>query len=185
MITVLTASMPERSELLAEAIRSVKDQTVQPLAHLVGIDIAKRNAPLVYNDLAKAATTQWITFLDDDDLLDSDHLERLSKEAGPDVDVVYSGCRSEGFYNYTYYNEPFNKDRLNDRSIIPITALVRRRVFNRVGGFRDESGYDWHLWRRIADVGGRFKQVNKITWTYRFHDLGNQSWEYRNRAESA
>lgn len=168
MITVLTASIPEREGMLKEAKDSVSAQTDKPLAHLVGIDQYHKGAPLIYNKLAELAITEWITFLDDDDLMDPNHLEVLSSHMADDVDVVYSGCHAAG-RNFTAYNESFDAERLQSSSIVPVTAAVRRDVFFDAGGFRPEWGYDWELWKRIARMGKTFKATGQITWTYRYH----------------
>ena len=172
-VTLLTASLPERKDLLAEAVASVAAQTVHPVVHLVGIDHAREGAATVYNRLAGMVDTPWVTFLDDDDLLDPNHLETLLDNCGG-CDVVYTWCRAVG-HNFRLYNQPFDRKLLFQRSIVPITAMVRTEFYARAEWMRHEDGYDWRFWQRVANAGATFRCVPEITWTYRRHELGNQS----------
>lgn len=167
-MTVLTASIPERALMLTEAMASVQAQTHKPVAHLVGVDHHRRGAPAIYNGLARSVRTGWMTFLDDDDLLDTDHLETLVANSD-DADIVYSACHLEGEHTFLNYGLPFTPELAKERSIIPITALVRRTLFNKAGGFKDEDGYDFEFWRRCLALGARVRQVTRCTWTYRYH----------------
>lgn len=165
MIAILTASVPERGGMLTEAIASVAAQTVAPEAHYIGIDYYRRGPVSIYNQLAQDVGTEWMTFLDDDDLLEPFHLEALLEQRH-DADVVYAPCHPN---HHPGYQEPFSHDHLGDSSIVPITAMVRASFFHRVGGFQDEWGYDWKLWQRISQLGARFVRLDTPSWTYRTH----------------
>ena len=93
-ITVLTPTLPERHDMLAEAVRSVGNQTLGPEVHLIGVDHARAGIVPVVNKLARSATTDWVSRLDDDDLIDPQHFELLSSESD-NADVIYSWCRVE------------------------------------------------------------------------------------------
>src|SRR5438132_135837 len=93
-ITVLTPTLPERSGMLKECQRSVKEQTVE-VEHLIHIDTEKQGPQISRNKLAEQAKTEWVFPLDDDDTLDSDCVEVLLDQAG-DADIVYPWCRMEG-----------------------------------------------------------------------------------------
>ena len=172
-VTLLTASLPERGHMLAEAVASVTAQKVPPVAHLIGVDHAREGAATVYNRLAGMVDTGWVTFLDDDDLLDPNHLEMLLGHC-QGADVVYTWCRPVG-HSFRLYNQPFDRNLLRRRSIVPITAMVRTEFYARAGWMRHEDGYDWRFWQRVADAGASFRCVPEITWQYRRHELGNQS----------
>lgn len=172
-VTLLTASVPERVEMLGEACASVNAQTVKPAAHLIGVDHAREGGPIVYNRLAEKVDTPWVTFLDDDDLLEPDHLETMLGNTHG-ADVVYTWCRPVG-HSFRLYNQPFNRSILAQRSIVPITAMVRTEFYARAGWMRHEAGYDWRFWQRVAEAGATFRCVPQVTWQYRRHSLGNHS----------
>lgn len=165
MITVCTAAIPERALLLAEAVESVAAQSLLPAAHLIGVDVSREGPARTYNRLLDKVETEWVTFLDDDDLLLPVHLETLMANAD-DADVVYAGCECVG-HHFANYNRPFDRRTLNRLSIVPITAAVRTSVIREAYGFADEWGYDWRMWQRLAGAGARFRSVPKITWVYR------------------
>jgi hypothetical protein len=176
-VTVLTASIPERASKLAEAIACVTAQTEPPASHLIGIDHAREGAPVVLNELLAAVGTEWVMVLDDDDLLDKNHLEVVTEDCRVGVDVVYSYCRTTG-RPYKFYNQPFSVEGLMGRSVVSHTALVRTDLLCAHGGWENTVGYDWELWKGLARAGARFQTVPYVTWTYRLDmDHAHLSWE--------
>lgn len=164
-VTIVTASLPQRRTLLAEAMATVNAQTV-PVAHLVGVDAGSGVAE-VRNRLVATAGTEWVAFLDDDDLLDPDHVEILL-EHSDQADVVISHCRFDGpELPAGYCNRPFDRAELRKHGIFPITVLARRQAVLGAGGFALKGWDDWVLWNAMADAGCRFEVVPRVTWTYR------------------
>ncbi len=176
-VTVITPTVPERAELLAEAARSVTAQALAPRDHLIGVDLHRRGPAEIRNRLTRAADTDWVAFLDDDDLLDPNHLEVLAAHTD-DADVVYPWCRLDppDAIGDQFYNNHFDRDALRDRGIFPVTVLARRDALLAAGGFRPTDRYeDWGLWNRMADRDARFRCVPEPTWTYRFHSAGQRT----------
>lgn len=165
-VSIITASLPTRAHLLADAAGSVSAQTCSS-AHLIGID-ASRGVAEVRNALVRAARSEWVGFLDDDDLLDDDHVETLMDYAA-DADIIIPHCRFKGpALPDGYYNRPYDREELRAHGIFPITVLVRRDAVLDVGGFPENGVYeDWELWNTLADDGARFVVVPSVTWTYR------------------
>lgn len=177
-VTVITPTIPERARMLAEAIATVAAQTAPPTGHLIAVDHRRSGPAELRTLLVGSASTEWVAFLDDDDLLDADHLERLAEVAGPDVDVAYSWCRLDppGAIGDQFYNQPYDRQALRRHGIFPITVLARRAAILDCGGFRPEDRYeDWALWNRMADRGARFACLPEPTWTYRFHGRGQRT----------
>ena len=165
-VTIVTASLPERARLLGEAMDSVARQSVK-VAHLVGVD-AERGVAEVRNALVVAAATEWVGFLDDDDLLDAHHVAALLERAGS-ADVLIPHCRFDGPpLPEGYCNRPYDRADLAAHGIFPITVLARRQALLDAGAFHPEAQWeDWDLWNRMADAGARFEVVPVVTWTYR------------------
>lgn len=174
-ITVITPTLPEREGLLREAIESVRRQTLQPSDHLVGIDYQRRGGARVKNLLASAVATDWLQLLDDDDVLFTEHLEKLAA-AREGADVVYSWCQSEGDA-FDLYNRPFDPELLRRSSIVSHNALVRTELVLDLGGWEEEQGYDWKFWIRALDAGARFVAIPEQTWRYRL----NPEWQHESR----
>lgn len=170
-IAVITPSLPTRGAMLAEAVESVRAQTLQPVAHLVGVDYERVGSAAMRNALVRATDAEWIAPLDDDDVLYPRHLEDLAG-AAENADIIYSYCDVTGRPGWTP-NSPFDEDRLRRENYIPVTTLIRRSLLVRLGGWRNSAdcvnGWeDADLWRRSLDMGARFVCVPEVTWCYRF-----------------
>lgn len=163
--------------MLAELRLRLDAQTVVAEQH-VAVDVDRAGPAQIRNRLCRSVGDhiRWFAFVDDDDLVDVDHLEQLCCEAD-NADVIWSlprivGRDDHGIVHYC------NVDRLRKHNTIPVTTLVRREMFDRVGGFPvDAYDEDWQLWLNILDAGGRFRCVHKTTWTYRFHDT-NRTYDH-------
>jgi glycosyltransferase involved in cell wall biosynthesis len=168
-IAVVTPTLPGRESLLNECRESVKNQVVSvPVFHAVGVDYNKEGSALTRNKIVKGLPSEydWIAFLDDDDLFLPEHLQTLLNEAG-DADVIYPSLQTVGFTWANYFVRDFDPDRLRRENFIPVTVLMRRSLFDRVGGFKNCWVEDHDLWVRCLDAGARFKFVPKATWQYR------------------
>jgi hypothetical protein len=175
LVTVITPTLPERAELLAELARALERQTV-PLTWLRCEDVNAIGPAALRNVLAGHARTEWLAFIDDDDLVYPRHLETLlANSAGRDV--VYSACDVEG--RMWQPEHDCTLESLDTHNTIPVTSIVRSDLFAAVGGFplgvKDE---DWALWRTLRARGARFGCVHERTWLYRFHNVGrgNRTW---------
>lgn len=75
-----------RRDTLKRSIDSVGDNP-----YLVGYDDNKHGQGLMKNKLINWAKTEWVSFLDDDDTVTSDYVDRLAEEAtnNPEADVIH------------------------------------------------------------------------------------------------
>jgi hypothetical protein len=198
-IAVITPSLPERGEMLGEAVESVRAQTLQPSVHAVGIDYARVGIGAMLNHLATGLQVEWLARLDDDDLFRPDHLELLASGV-EDADVVYAWCEvaprardgqappaPEVLGRDGWTNHDFDPNRLRRRNYIPATAaLVRKSLWEELGGWalgswgigesprEPEFAEDWDFWLRALDAGAQFLCIPEVTWTYRYH--GENLW---------
>ena len=192
-IAVLTPSLPDRGEMLVEAAESVRMQTARPSVHAIGVDYEDIGIGRMLNRLAAGVEAEWLARLDDDDLFKPNHLEVLASGVGA-ADVVYSWCDVVGRSANGVTppvpavlgpagwmpNQDFDADLLRERNYIPATALIRRSLWQELGGWL-ESGWgldddrrnaraeDWDFWLRALDAGARFSCIPEVTWTYRYH----------------
>ena len=167
-VTFITPTIPDRSELLADAIRSVDNQEIKAQGHIIGVDFTKKGPAYIRNLLSQSVETEWIAFLDDDDILYSNHISTIVPFAEKS-DVIYTWCDSVGRENFNP-NSHFDAERLlNFQNYIPVTAFVRTSAFRKVGGFDVESRLeDWELWKKLYLNNFQFTCVPVITWCYRF-----------------
>lgn len=177
-ITVVTPSLPERGDMLAEAIASVQAQTLPAAAHLIAVDHQRLGPGPLLNQLTRAAETEWVSILADDDLYDPDHLEALA-DAADGADVVFSWGRLDGRDDPQYRGKYRHEDFLQQGRDTGMRGcfMFRKAMWGTVGGWRDEPVEDYHFLRRMILAGAYFRAVYRETWTYRFHD-SNSSYKY-------
>lgn len=180
VVTVITPSLPGRKALLAECAASVYAQTV-PVVHLVRVDVDGVGPAVIRSELLDEAQTDLVAFVDDDDLVDPDHVEILLDALGnTGADLAWSYHRCEGLgapKTPRPRSDAATLEQLRTgRNCIPVTVLARREAIEDAGGFQPSDRYeDYALWLRMLELGHRFTLVKRETWTYRF--LGdNRTW---------
>jgi hypothetical protein len=162
-LTVITPSLPERADLLAECAASVK---ALGLPHLVQVDWEREGPAALRNRMAGRARTPWLLFLDDDDLLLPNYVDVVSPFLA-DADVVYTAWELSGDVAPEPMGGGFDADALRRFNYIPVTACVRSAAFAAVGGFPDVALEDHGLWLALLDAGFRFTCVPVKAWHYR------------------
>ncbi len=170
IISVLTPTIPERKDLLAECRASVVVQTTpdgRDFEHLILEDTDREGCAITMNRLAKDAQGDWLLPLADDDLLLPGCLKRLLA-ASAEADIVYPRPVVWGEPDGPFVREPPN---------IPSLALIRTDLWTRLGGYNEHltEKEDNDLWLR-AEGMARFVCYDAApTWVYRFHVGRNKS----------
>lgn len=155
--------------MLQECIESVLNQTYPVKEHLYEVDVHGEGPARIRNRLTDKATTDWIAFLDDDDLLRPEHFA-IHSQYEDDFDVIFSWGE---IIDASGWREVFTSGYqpetiLGGRNTIPITATVRTGVFRAVGGFNENERFeDWYLWKTLIQHGARFMCIEATTWDYR------------------
>lgn len=168
-VTVVTPSLPHRNEMLVNNMESVRNQTLQPKAHLIGIDYERIGGAKMINKLIGQVRTKWFAPLADDDVFYPQHLERLvTVGEALEADMIYPWCHvvNRGGWNP---NAHFDEQRLRTGNYIPATVLMKTEVWNELGGYPDEVCEDWAMWIKMLDAGKKIRCLPEITWEYRFH----------------
>jgi hypothetical protein len=178
-LTIFMSSLPERGKLRAQALDSIEEQTLKPSHLLWEIDRNRRGPVMAYNALAKKITTEWLFPFADDDLLDPNHFEILSKGLGPDVDIVYTWCRLTGRPDISETTfqimppEDYKERRkfynsLKKRNFIPGCAAIRTSLWRKLDGYSEARVHeDWDFWVRALNLNAKFLCIPEVTWTYR------------------
>jgi glycosyltransferase involved in cell wall biosynthesis len=119
------------------------------------------------------AETPYVLALDADDLLAADALTRLRRalEADPALGFSYGVIRFFGAWEGVLRMPPYDSYRLLYRHNIGPTGLVRRELFEDVGGYDPAfRGYeDWEFWLQALEHGWRGRRVEAVTLLQRRH----------------
>lgn len=168
LVSVITATIPERKPLLVECEVSVQSQTFGGWEHLILDDSEREGCSKMVNRLVAEAKGDWLFPLADDDLMLPRCLELLVG-CSDEADIVYSPPLVWGRPTEWFTQAP---------PAIPATALVRKSLWLELGGY-DEGAVreeDRKMWIKAVDAGARFVRFDTDpTWVYRHHD-GNKSF---------
>lgn len=209
LVTIVTRTYQKRDEFLKQAIMSVQNQTYRNIELIVVEDggstmkslvegasmspgrsirfhgMEKVGRSVTGNHGLEMATGRYCMFLDDDDLLFSDHVEvlvtALLKDDGAaaayslamEVGTVTDG--STGRYveisheTPNAYKHEFDYETLLDHNYIPIQSLLfKRDLYLERGGFETDMSNleDWNLWLRYG-YKNHFCYVPKTTSLFR------------------
>lgn len=189
-VTVAIPSIPPRGAELSAALASVCGQTYAPDGIAVAMDQHHEGAAVTRNRALAMVNTEWVAFLDDDDLLLPRHLEHcLDAADATGADVVYPWFKVAGGGQPLSRNvgHVFDPDALREANYIPVTTLVRTKLAKDVGGFPTSDSEDWahgapEDWGfllRLLDAGARFHHTPHVTWVWR-NPAGNtrgQAWK--------
>lgn len=182
-LTVVTSTIPERADMLAELAGCMKRQTHQPADWLVHIDDAREGPAVCLNRLVEAADTTWVFRADDDDLFDDRHFEVIAERLDDSVDFVYSWPRCEpgGWIGERGLQVVHPLKTLHVVNWIASAAAVRRSLWLELGGLDEDPDVrneDHDFISRLVDAGARFRLAPEVTWTYRLGD-----WPHRSQGD--
>lgn len=183
-VSVVIPTIPPRARLLARAVASVAQQTHPADEIIICNDIEGRGAPWSRDHALRTATSEWVAFLDDDDVLLPIHLERLiAHQEATNADMVFP------WFTVVGGTDPFPQHfgrqfDINDPTQTTITFLVRREAALAVGGFREEdaatdaegnrAGEDFAFVCNLARAGYKIEHLAERTWLWH-HWGGNLS----------
>lgn len=121
------------------------------------------------NAALELATGDWIAPCDDDDLLTSDHVERLVDHAVTQrLEFVWSRAglqAADGSWSQTAPNR-FEEGHVSHGAVLYATGLRFMR-YNRRAYLSSRPG-DWELWERMNRAGVRMGFLDALTY-YHFH----------------
>lgn len=190
-ITVCVPSIPPRAKLLRRALHSITLQSLAPAAVIVELDHDHTGAAETRHRALSKVDTEFVAFLDDDDVLDPHHLETLrtcATEYG--ADYVWSRFR----LRFPDGRElpgpqplgPGTFSQWNDASPAQttITTLVRTELAQKVGGFNtwqddgreingERFGEDFDFTLRCRAAGAVFRHAPVVSWSWFHHGVGS------------
>lgn len=137
----------------------------------------------------KQAETDYILLLDADNKIRPSFLEKgiAAFENDPGIAVVYGDGEFFGDQTGIRKQAPFNLQKQMLVNYIDACAIVRKSVFDVLGGY-DESmkdGWeDWEMWLRIGFSGYKFHYLNEVVFDYRIRKDSMSKKVYDNKART-
>jgi glycosyltransferase involved in cell wall biosynthesis len=189
-VAVVIPTIPGREEMFRRAAESVEQQTRRPDEIVVEIDVHRTGAAHTRNRALQRVESDVIMWLDDDDEMLPNHVERLVRalEKYPQFDLVYPIPEMVGGRDPTAtsvngvwqlpWGIPFGEEQeyhlRNFGSFIPITHAVRTQTVNTAGGFPIPNTpewprpnvEDWGYLVRLLNAGARFYHLPVKTWRW-------------------
>lgn len=166
------------NEVAKSAVASAEAQTVECEV----IRMHRGTLADARNEAAFQANSEWLCFLDADDALAPDYVEQMLAHHGdirrPATLGVYPNGETDD------YPVMIPKKDIKHSNYIVIGALVRKEMFDAVGGFRDlEALEDWDLWIRCIRSGAKVVDVPTAVYRVTINtDSRNKNVEKHNRA---
>lgn len=138
--------------------------------------------PAAANAGLEAVGGDYFCFLDEDDLIESNHISDLWKWLHfRDEPAAYCGIRmvDENGSETAVYNEPFSLNRLISENFIPIHAVLYKRKVLDEGCRFDERLSVFEDWDFLLSVlqSGVFFHLDKISGTYRNFRSSGLYWD--------
>ncbi len=216
-VTVIMRTYQGRGMFLKQAMQSVFNQTYPNIELLVAEDGGNAQQRLVESVSMSAPSTvsvrflanekigrsgvgnaamaiasgQYFMFLDDDDLLFSDHVETLMQcltsnssldaayslafEVATDVNEDKSFYVEKVFYTPPVFRQTWDYTVLQHHNFIPIQSIIfKKELYQRWGGFdlNLDQLEDWNLWLRYG-YEANFRYVDKTTSLFRTPAVSN------------
>lgn len=181
-VTICTATISTRTELLKRAIASVQNQTVQPQKHLIKLDDKRDGHTAMLDAMIAEASTKYIAILDDDDELLPRHIEAIYgaiEETG--ADLVYPWFKysnlPDGGHLEMFAYKPWSNSNVHQ---VPITWIAKREALLEVGGFSKDFdvnsyevdnqgnriGQDFVMIKKLVEAGKVIYHHPELTWIY-------------------
>lgn len=162
----------ERQSKQPKEIIVVHDGCSEPLASVLADSIMLHENLGVANarDVAfKYSTGQLILFVDGDDVISPDYLEKMTVVISKGADIAYPdlyiwmGENSRLSITPKKITPAFVSD--HQKVVIPVTSLMKREVYLRVGGFRQLPALeDLDFWIRAMCEGYTFRKAETLLW---------------------
>lgn len=167
--------------MLDRAVASVSKQTLLPHRVVIQMDHDREGGDVTHFKMLQGLNTPWVAFLDSDDELYPQHLEKLLTTAlENEADVVYPWFDVIGGTDpLGMFGQPFNGPKMVGSNYIPITLLARTELVQAVGGFEAKfpgaKCEDWALWIKLYNAGAKFVHLPERTWAWHHHGANTSS----------
>ncbi|MGI4751462.1 MAG: glycosyltransferase family 2 protein [Janthinobacterium lividum] len=186
-------------EYLPEAIKSVKEHQNSALIEIIIVDdgstdqitidlldrlkhtecikilnIRNSGPAAARNVGARAAQSTYLLFLDSDNKISPKYIDNSIEvfNANKSVGVVYGNPEFFGEVGGDFYFFPqkFDMNSILISNYIDTCAVIRKKVWEEIGGFDEDRNLtqeDWDFWIRVGKTKWKFYYTNEVMFYYR------------------
>lgn len=182
-VAAVVPSIPVRTRLRKRAMNSIDAQMHPVNAAAVVIDYDREGAWVTRQralQMAAAAGTEWVAFLDDDDEWLPQHIKHcLEHAADTGADFVYSWFQVAGGrdpFPESHFLNPFDPADPIETTITTVvkTELAMSVGFQKLNRNNINSGEDRFFTMGCLEAGAKISHLVEKTWIWH-HDSGNTS----------
>lgn len=160
LVSVLIPS--HRPAFLAEAVASVRSQTVPRSTYQILVNESEDWYTNKINDLARIARGKFLLILPDDDCLEPTYLEKCLPLAQLGADIVYTDIQFFGDLTTIRRMPSFGLNTFRHATCPWMTALVRKSLWEEIGGHAPGVIYqDTVFWIECAKRGAEAAHVRE------------------------
>jgi glycosyltransferase involved in cell wall biosynthesis len=202
-VSIIVVNYNKPHTQIVECFQSIREQTVKPKeifliddcsddprphADAVSILLPKNVGVAMARDVGvRMSTGKLLLFVDADDKLAPDFLEE-SILTITKCDIAYPKTILFGEVPINKVIRPPDrmkpKNLINYKCSIPVTSLMKREVYEKLGGFNKELPIfeDWDFWIRAMCNGYSFRKANTFLW-YRQNEVSrnNKTLEFKTK----
>ena len=151
------------------------------------VDQSNHGPSYARNTGAEYASTELLVPLDSDDLIAPQYLEYLYWVLYYNQEASWAYTDSVGFQGQEYvWKRKFNAKKMKKENFLVVTAMIRKRAYESVGGYKVEKWpyhEDWRFWLDMLSKHMRPVRVPIELFWYRRHDSGRSSTVERNKEQ--
>jgi hypothetical protein len=168
---------------LERAARSVHAQTLLPDAHVIAVDNDREGAAVTRNRALMSARSDWVAFLDSDDMFLPKHLQWLMRHAEETgADFVYSWFKiiqefadgttrileDDPVFPMTHYLDPFDPDNPIETTttVLARTELAQSVGFQALDRGEVNSGEDRFFTMGCLAAGAKVSHLVRKSWLW-------------------
>lgn len=181
-VTVVIPTIPPRRDIRLRAEQSVNQQTVRRACLLIQHDDDREGSAATRNRALARVETEWVLWLDDDDLLMPNAIQLLTEaQKRTGADIVSGSAWIPQTADHREPTSPIEPGWLSpefvtERSRLTVTSLMRTEMVRAVGGFefRADPGTgmaldDFGLYVRLAAAGATFWRIPETVFIWNIH----------------
>lgn len=124
----------------------------------------------------KNAKTDYVVPLDADDLISPQFLECLYWSMQNNPEAAWAYCDSYGFSAQEYtWQHPFNAEQMKKENMLVATAMIRKKDYEEIGGYKVEKWHyneDWRFWLEMLAHHKKPIHIDSELFWYRRLDKG-------------